>query len=179
MGKPPRPFGLSLAIAAGLILFTLLPLTVTALVLYISSYVYRNAQGALGGASVTNVTDAPFVALMVVGVFFLFVSIFAWRGRPRQMRWLYPAVVLAYTAVVVLGVALPAVTTPPSIEQGLDSGQELARRVLSGYSGACIALGVFTAWFANRWSARAFFRGHYTDKDRALMEEMGYTRPGA
>jgi magnesium-transporting ATPase (P-type) len=179
MGKPSRPFGLSLAITAGLILFTVLPLTVTALLLYIRSYIYRNEGGALGGASVTNVSDTPFVILIVVGIFFLFVSIFAWRGRPRQMRWLYPAVVLAYTAVVVLGVALPAVTTPPSLEQGLDSGQDLARRVLSGYSGACLALGVFTVWFANRWSARAFFRGYYTDKDRALMEEMGYTPPVA
>jgi hypothetical protein len=177
--KPPRPFGLTLAILTAWLLFTIVPLVISMIVFYINSYVYKDPEtGGVGGLTMTNFQSAPYIFVMMVAILFAFVGVFAWRGRPRQMRFVFPAFVVAISLVTVLGIVIPSVTATPTLQQGIDSSQDLARRVLSGYSGATIVCAMYTLWFCNRWSARAFFRGYYLDKDREQMTHLGMSASG-
>lgn len=174
--KPSRPFGLMLAILTAWMLFTVIPLVVTMLTFSISSYIYRDTTtGALSGTSISNFQPGPYILIIAAAVFMAFVGIFAWRGRPARMRVILPVTVGLYTAVTVLGVLIPALTTSPSLAQGLDSSQGVAEKVLSGYSGMTLLFSVYCAWFCNRWSSRAFFRGYYTEKDKRTLEAAGLT----
>ncbi len=172
--KPPRPFGLTLAILTAWLLFTIIPLVISMIVFYINSYVYKDAEsGGVGGTSVTNFQPLPYVFVMAIAILFAFVGIFAWRGRPKQMRLVFPMLVVLMTLVTVLGIVIPTITATPTLSQGIDSSIDLTRRVLSGYSGMVVICSVYSIWFCNRWSARAFFRGYYLDKDRETMVTLG------
>jgi len=101
--RPPRPFGLTLAIMVAWLLFTLIPLAITALVFYINQYVYRDAfTGAMSGFALTNFQVLPFVVVIVAAVLMGFVGLFTWRGRPAFMRVVFPLTVGVYTAITVL-----------------------------------------------------------------------------
>jgi hypothetical protein len=174
MMKPSRPFGLTLAILAAWLFFTAIPLSITALIFYISSYVYRDqATGMTSGMSLTNFQVLPFAVVIAAAVLMAFVGLFTWIGRPAAMRFVFPALVFTYTLVTLLGVLLPLLSAPPTLIEGADSGQQVFGVLFSGYTGMTLLLTLYTVWFCNRWSARAFFRGYYTEKDKRAMAEIG------
>lgn len=174
MTKPGRPFGLTLAILAAWLLFTGIPFAVTGLIFYVSSYVYRDqTTGFVGGASLTNFQMLPFAAVIAMAVLMGFVGLFAWFGRPPFIRWLFPAAVSLYAAITLLGVLMPLLASSPTLLEGADSGQRAFEALFSGYTGMTVMLSIYTVWFCNRWSVRAFFRGYYTEKDKHAMAEIG------
>lgn len=172
--KPPRPFGLTLAIVMAWILFTLIPFLVTGLVFFINNHVYRDAAtGGMSGVKLTNFQVLPFAAVIAAAVLMGFIGWFTWLGRPAFMRIIFPSVVLFYTVVTFAGVLLPLMTASPMLVEGADSGQQVFEVVFSGYTGIAGVSAVYTLWFCNRWSVRAFFRGYYTEKDKRVMEALG------
>jgi hypothetical protein len=174
MTKPGRPFGFTLAILAAWLLFTCIPLMITGLVFYINSYVHRDqTTGFMSGVALTNFQVLPFAVVIAMAVLMGFVGLFAWVGRPAFIRWLFPTAVSAYTAVTLLGVLVPLLASSPTLLEGADSGQQAFEVLFSGYTGITVVLSVYTVWFCNRWSVRAFFRGYYTEKDKREMAAIG------
>lgn len=172
--KPPRPFGLTLAILLAWLLFSVIPLTVVGLLFYINSYVYRDAStGGMGGMTLTNFQVLPFAGVIAIAVLMAFVGWFTWLGRPTWMRLAFPLMILLYTGVTLGGVLLPLATTSPTLLEGADSGQGVFEAVFSGYTALAGLLSLYALWFCNRWSVRAFFRGYYTEKDKRAMEALG------
>lgn len=174
MTKPSRPFGLTLAILAAWLFYTVIPLAITGLIFYINSYVYRDqTNGMTSGMALTNFQVLPFTVVIAAAVLMAFVGLFAWMGRPSAMRFVFPALVFSYTLITLLGVLLPLITTQPTLLEGADSGQRVFEVLFSGYTGMTLLLTIYTLWFCNRWSARAFFRGYYTEKDKRAMAQIG------
>jgi membrane protease YdiL (CAAX protease family) len=176
-GKPPRPFGLSLAILVCVLLFTVVPLVVTMILFYINGYFERTGDGAMSGLLITNFSTAPLVVVMFGAILFAFVAIFAWRGRPKSMRYIFPLSVGIAPLLLFVVSILPALTSAPSLQQGIDSSLELSRQLLSGYSGTLFIAATYSIWFCNRWSARAFFRGYYSKSDLEKMRELAIPVP--
>lgn len=177
--KPSRPFGLTLAILTAWMLFTVIPMVVTLLIFSINSYIYRDDSGGMSGTAISNFQTAPYAGVMAASILMAFVGIFTWTGRPRQMRVIFPATVALYTLITVLGVVLPIITSTPTLQQGLDSSRTVIEQVLSGFSGLSLICTAYCLWFCNRWSARAFFRGYYTEHDKRALETADLYRPVA
>ncbi|MFQ3645877.1 MAG: hypothetical protein SNJ54_00875 [Anaerolineae bacterium] len=174
MMKPRRPFGLTLAILAAWLFYTVIPLSITGLIFYINRYVYRDqASGMTSGMALTNFQVLPFTVVIAAAVLMAFVGLFTWIGRPAAMRYVFPALVFSYTLITLLGVLLPLITAQPTLLEGADSGYRVFEALFSGYTGMTLLLTIYTLWFCNRWSARAFFRGYYTEKDKRAMEAIG------
>jgi hypothetical protein len=177
--KPPRPFGLSLAILVCGLLFTVVPLVVTMILFYINGYFERTSDGAMSGMLITNFSIAPLVILMFGAILFAFVAIFTWIGRPKVMRYVFPFSVAITPLLLFIFSILPTLTSAPSLQQGIDSSLELSRQLLTGYSGALFIAAIYSIWFCNRWSARAFFRGYYTKNDLEKMRELAIPIPAS
>jgi len=168
--RPPRPFGLSLAILASAILFGFLPIVESLITLALMDYQVIE-EGLASGVRLSNVDPTLNVAQIIVSAGFLLLAVLAWRGRPSAIRYAFPLSVLAFALASVLLRLWPALNTPPNIADGIDSGREASQSYLRGQLILTILTAIYALWFSNRWSARAFFRGSYTESDLAMMAE--------
>jgi len=163
MTKPGRPFGLSIAIVAGIVQFTLLPLIrwlwVWGLQQQMQVAVLEGDGSAHGGGIVGQI-DTWLVVEGVLGLMFLVIAVMSWRGKPSSMRYIFAGAVLL---LVLLTLVQTVVVTsrPQSIVTGIDSGAGLADTLLWLRLLVSLLLGAYTAWFVNRGPSRAFFRGYY------------------
>jgi len=168
--KPGRTFGLSLAIAASVMLFTLLPLMQVAMVLIVQ-FRLQNMQPSLptpdGGvepiAMGGNYTGLPDFALFLqtlLGLAFLIIAIFAWRGHPKSIQKIMIGSVCALTLFTLVVSVLPFLTQP-TLETGFDSGNSLARSLSASRIVLSILIPLYTVWYMRRGPARAFYRGYY------------------
>ncbi len=168
--KPGRTVGLSLAILASAMLFSILPLMQVALVLTIRARVQQVDLPVPGqsdsvtpfavGGSVTGTDDAALMVQGVLGVVFLVIAFFAWRGRPAWIRLATLAAVLLLT-LITIGFSVAALTAPADLNQGIDSGAAIAQTLLSGRLLISILVALYVVWYMNRGPARAFYRGYY------------------
>src|SRR4051794_412828 len=115
--RPGRTVGLSLAILASGMLFTVLPLLQMALLLGIR-YKFANTNLAVPGqpndslpiavgGSLSGSDGVSLAAQAILGVVFLVIAIFAWRGRPKWIRFAMLAAVIVLTLVTVVLSAVP------------------------------------------------------------------------
>ena len=177
--KPGRTFGLSLAIAASVMLFTLLPLMQVAMVLIVQ-FRLQNAQPtlpftpdgvepiAMGG----NYTGLPDVALFLqtlMGLAFLIIAIFAWRGHPKSIRKIMIAAVGGLTILTLVVSVLPLISQP-SLESGFDSGADLSRSLSASRFVLSVLIPLYVVWYLSRGPARAFYRGHYLTEPTEKVE---------
>ncbi len=167
MDKPPRPFGVTLAIALSIILYTVLPLLQVLLVLGIRSrFAAAPVPGTSGdgafaaGANFVGLDDAGLLLQVVFGVMLFVLAILAWRGRPRAARWLFIGAVVGLAAWTG-GAALVNVLRPVEISAGLDSGRDLERGLLMARTAFSLLVALYVVWYLNRAPARAFYRGYY------------------
>ncbi len=167
--KPKRPLGLTLAIFASMMLFSIVPLAQTLFVLGINGYQGQGDSGIVSGISISNFDPVPYLTRAFLAFLFLALCIFTGLGRPRAMRFIFPIGVFLFGGSVILSQILPAFITPVTLEEGIDSGVPLRQTVQWGYFFMILTVTTYSIWFANRWSSRAFFRGHYTEKDLELM----------
>jgi hypothetical protein len=168
--KPRRPLGVSLAIAASVLLYSVLPLMQVAMVVIVQVRFSRlslsldSAQGQVGAiAAGGDLTGIPAVALLLqagFGVAFLLIAAGAWIGRPRHIRGIMLGWILGLTALTVL-VALASATHPPTLEEGFDSGDSLRRSLDWARLIASTSVALYVLWYMNRGPARAFYRGYY------------------
>ena len=168
--KPGRTFGLSLAIAASVMLFTLLPLMQVAMVLIVQFRLQSsqptlplNEEGVAPIAMGGNYTGLPDVALFLqtlLGLAFLIIAIFAWRGHPKSIRKIMLGSVCALTLFTLVVSVLPLVIQP-TLETGFDSGNSLSRSLSATRFVLSVLIPLYVVWYMSRGPARAFYRGYY------------------
>ena len=168
--KPGRTFGVSLAIAASVLLFTILPLMQVAMVLLVQYRLHQQPpslplgseelQPIAVGGDFTGVADSALVLQTALGLAFLVIAIFAWIGRPPFVRYLMIAAVVGLTLLTLLSSVLPLVSQP-DLQSGIDSGAGVARSLLASRALLTILIPLYVLWYMNRAPARAFYRGYY------------------
>lgn len=166
--KPGRTLGLSLAILASAMLFSILPLMQIAMLL-IARERFQNVQLVPGETDTTPIavggnfeggSDASLIVQVVLGVIFLVIAVCAWRGRPRWIRFVMVAAVVVLTVVTVAFSIAPLVAAP-NVQRGMDSGEAFRQTLLSGRLLMSLLVALYVVWYANRGPARAFYRGYY------------------
>lgn len=167
IGKPRRPFGLTLAMIAAVMLFTLLPLIEVLFVFAMNEVLVPLEAGGMIGGSVIGFNLRPLLVQMGVSLAFLFLTLVAARGKIAAMGWLYPL------AVVVVGTGFLLLRVLPAPE-GIDSLTAVRQTLVSCGFWLIVGLMLFTVWFCRRWSVQAFYRGYYTDQDVATMQHLGF-----
>lgn len=169
-GKPGRTLGLSLAIIASVILFSILPLMQVGTVLLLRARFEaasltvdeqnQNIAPLAVGGSYTGVDESALVIQTLLGIVFLVIAFFAWRGKPQWIRFAMLASVVVLT-LVTIGFSLIPLVTQPDMSQGFDSGTGIRDVLLSGRLLLSILVALYVVWYVNRGPARAYYRGYY------------------
>jgi hypothetical protein len=163
--KPPRTFGLSLAIILSIVYFSVLPLVsngFTVLLMQHFSRIYNSCiptetdplcpTGGMSGLQVN------YWQVLLAAIFFV-VAVFAWRGRPPSMRFIYMFAIIGVTIFnLVLTFSVPA---PDPATQGFDSSQGMNQVLANAQLFANFLVVLYVLWYTNRGPARAFYRGYY------------------
>ncbi len=171
--KPPRTFGLSIAIVATVFLFTIVPLLQLAFVMLInartSSIDFSSVTGEsepvsplFSGGNFGGISNELLLFQTLLGIIFLIIAIFAWRGRPASIRGLMSIAVIVMTVFYVRD-SFTALFLPTPITQGIDSGQEIGRALQCARFMGNLLVTLYFLWYINRGPARAFYRGYYLD----------------
>lgn len=161
MDSPPRPLGLSLAIALSVILYTVMP--IVSVIFYVSLQLHFNGidfleNGGAIGTSFTGPGAALLLLHLVYAVIFMVVAIFAWRGKPARIRWIFVGAVIVITVISIL-IDLGSMHSATSAAQGIDSAQDLSSTVLTSRIVGSTLVALYVVWYVNRAPARAFYRG--------------------
>lgn len=168
--KPGRTLGLSLAILASVMLFTIFPLMQVATIAIIRYRLQSASVNVPGeseavspvavGSAFAGVNDLSLWIQLFFGIIFLVIAVCAWRGRPSWIRFVMLAAVVVLT-LVTIGLSLAPLITDPSLEQGIDSGAAVRSVLLSGRMLLSILVALYVVWYVNRGPARAYYRGYY------------------
>jgi hypothetical protein len=172
--KPQRTFGLSIAIIASTIIFSIIPLFQVGMVLRLQQFLNEREfelpttdEGvttnpiAIGG-DFTGVSTLSLITQTVFAVGFLAIAVFAWRGKPQRIRVVMIAAVIGLT-VLSIAQSFATMTTQPNVSQGIDSGAELSRSLACVSLFFQIAVPLYVVWYLSRAPARAFYRGYYLE----------------
>lgn len=177
--KPHRPFGLTLAILAGVLFYSIIPLFVTGQFLLVEAH-FNNMESqwtfgeqtvdeiARGGDLTGGITRFDMVIQALLALTFIGIAFFAWRGKPKVMRHIFTGSVILISAVTLFVVIFP---TPSAGLSGgsLDNlGKLLQPSILAFY----VLLPLYVVWYLNRAPARAFYRGHYLPEELDAMQQM-------
>jgi hypothetical protein len=167
MQKPGRPLGVSIAIVASVMLFSVFPLLDGLLLLVFRWRLrdFRMEDSALGqpmlmGSNFTGLTDDVLLVHVVLALVFLVIAVLAWRGRPASIRYVMIAAVLLIMAYTAVSSLLP-VLQPVDFQSGFDSGRDVLRGLILSRLGASALISLYVLWYLNRAPARAFYRGYY------------------
>lgn len=147
-----RPLGLTIAIFAGVVLFGLWPVTK----LYVAWRLNAGFEddGVIMGGSI------PFDTLMIVtgimGGVVIVTALFAWLGRPRQIRFIFQFAVLA-TGLCLISETLYRISQETKTLTAT-SGDQVLQNILLCQLPLQILMTVYIIWYCNRAPARAFYR---------------------
>lgn len=168
--RPGRPFGLSLAIFAIMILFSIIPLMRIALDFVIIQH-FNNFDWSFdadderfdpifSGADIQTVDVGSTVMILALSLSFLVVCVLAWRGRPAWIRYVLFFGVGALNLVNIAAL-LMTFLAPPDPLAGFTSADSLVRSSQMVYIGLNLLTSLYLIWYMNRAPARAFYRGYY------------------
>lgn len=171
--KPPRTLGVSLAILASVMLFTVLPLLQVAaplLIQYRLSQVDLPSPDGTGtvrpvavGGELEGGSNGATLFQLGTSTLFLVIAIGAWLGRPRWIRGVMLASVLILLTLTVI-TSIATLNAPPDINSGLDSGQSLTASLIYARLAVSGLVTLYVLWYLNRGPARAFYRGYYLQR---------------
>jgi len=163
---PRRPFGLTLALVVGLLLFVVMPmLQVVFLISLNSTFSAENGIG-ISGVEVQGLQIEPLILNGSLSLIYLIVVILTAMRRFKWMRLGFPIITLLYT----LFYLVPQLTSSNTAITGVDSGQQLTQNFNVIYMVMASILTIYSFWFLNRWSARAFYRGAYTMEEIEILQ---------
>lgn len=169
--RPRRPFGVSLAILLSLMIFVVIPMVVVIFFAASSGILYRIESEAMSGINVVGVSLTSFTGVIIVSTLVLILGVAAWRVRSEWVRRLFSLVVLG--AGVIGSVSLlQSALTGPSLESGIDSATEIARNNTIIIIVVLALVTAFSVWMMQRWSAKAFYRGYYTQDDLERIDSV-------
>lgn len=169
MQRPPRPFGVTLAIIASLILFTLFPLVEVGMLLsvriHFANITFQDGgpQPFAMGADFLGIPDSTIFLQAIIALIFLVIAIFAWRGRPPYMRYVLMLACAGLTLFSIANVVIGQLS-----QQDFANGISSLDSVLNSLSLGEFVMGFlvtfYVVWYLNRGPARAFYRGYYLQK---------------
>lgn len=147
-----RPLGLSLAIAAGSILFGLWPLVK----FYVAWRWNRGFEedGAILGALIPF--DWITILTGFLGVCVLISAVWAWLGKPPQARFVFQGLILI-TTLVLIGETYFRVTSPDETYNAIYPLEQSLSSALQCQVPLQILLTLYIMWYCNRAPARAFY----------------------
>lgn len=166
MQRPPRPFGVTLAILASLILFTVFPLLQVGMLALVQLHFARvtfaddGTQPMIMGADILGVPTSRIILQVVLAIVFLLVAFFAWKGRPPFMRFVLMLSCVGLTLFSVISAVLVQMGQYQQ-ELGASSLDSILGSVAVGQFGLGIVVTLYVIWYLNRGPARAFYRGYY------------------
>ncbi len=166
MQRPPRPFGVTLAVLASLILFTCFPLIEVAMLISVRlhfanlKFADDGTQPFAMGADFLGIPDSKIILQAVIAILFLIIAFFAWRGRPTYMRYVLMVTCALLTFFNILNIVAGQLS-----QQNLEAGVSSLDSILNSLSLGQFAIGIlvtlYVVWYLNRGPARAFYRGYY------------------
>lgn len=190
--RPPRPFGLSLAIILTVTMFSVLPLLQIGVNWYIQQRIAQineaevdflpdDDQGGVQplavGGSYESVSTTQILLQGALSLFFLVVAIMAWRGRPPWVRFLLFGGIVILTlfsgTLLILEMLKPA-----SIEAGITSADVFFTQARCIQLFFTIVVPLYSVWYMNRAPARAFYRGTYLEGEMPDQPAQGETSGG-
>lgn len=170
--RPPRTFGVAIAIIMSVMLYTIVPLTLLWVDLSVQSKFQNienvsipypdgsDGQALAVGGTANIVSTGRLIFEVVTGLGFLVIAVFAWRGRPSNIRFVMLAAIGAMTILNLLSI-VSSLRVNPTLEEGISSGDGLANSLLMARLLFTVLIPLFVAWYMNRGPARAFYRGYY------------------
>jgi hypothetical protein len=164
--RPGRPLGVSLAIIASLMLFTLFPLVLIAMVLLVQQHFQNLDFGGSGiapvamGGDFMGVNPVALGLQAVVSLAFLLIAVCAWIGRPSSIRYVMLAAVVLMTLYSLLQ-TISQTMAQPTVSQGVSSLDALLDSVSCGQFALSALVSLYVVWYLNRGPARAFYRGYF------------------
>ncbi len=171
--RPPRTFGLALALGASVLIYTLLPLVQVAMVVLpqmafsAMELPLADDGGGVGslaaGGEIEGIGSEILLLQAGMALAFLVIAVLAWRGRPPWIRFALVAAILLLLAINLASALGVALAQPTLLETGLDSGQSLRRVLASSQVVVTVLVSLYVIWYVNRAPARAFYRGYYLD----------------
>jgi len=166
MQRPPRPFGVTLAILASLILFSLFPLAEVAMIisvrLHFANFKFSDDtnQPIAMGADFLGLSDSKILLQAVIAIVFLIIAFFAWRGRPSFMRYVLMLSCAGLTLLNILNIIIGKLSQP-DIAAGASSLDVILNSLSLGQFAIGVLVTLYVVWYLNRGPARAFYRGFY------------------
>ncbi|MBL8154645.1 MAG: hypothetical protein JNM70_10725 [Anaerolineae bacterium] len=164
--RPPRPLGVTLAIFASTVLFSLFPLIQVLLLFNVRQHFISQSfdpsygDPIISGADVLGVPDTLLTFQAFIAVIFLVIAVMAWRGRPPQMRFVLMGAVLFLTVLRFMLTVSPSIT-PPDPQAGYSSLDSILGLLNSTQFVLNLLVMLYVVWYLNRGPARAFYRGSY------------------
>lgn len=169
--KPGRPFGVTIAIFASVIIFSIVPLMQVGLILLVEQHFANRdntlvlpdgteSTGITGGDLRGDLADSRIYLQGALAVVFFVLAFLAWVGRPPFIRFAFMGAVLLYAALTI------ALTIAPAFQQGgrgLSGGSlsDVSPVLLAGQFVVSVLVPLYVVWYLNRAPARAFYRGYY------------------
>lgn len=168
--KPHRPFGVSLAILLSFMIFVVIPMAVVIFFGATNELFYRIENQAMAGVDVSGLEFDSFMGAVAIAIAVLVFGVAAWRVRSEWVRRLFTATVLVsgFVAVVAL---LMAGQGAPNLENGIDSMSAATQDNALIFVAVIAIVTAFVVWMMQRWSAKAFYRGYYTQDDYAHIQK--------
>jgi len=166
VGRPGRPFGVTLAIIASACLFSILPLLQIGIILMVRQHFLNMDFQDSGldliamGGDFLGVSESSLLLQLFLGLGFLVIAILAWRGRPSSVRFALIGAVFVLTALKLVSVVAPFFTTP-DFQAGTSSLDGIMRSLGTGQLILEVLVLLYVVWYMNRGPARAFYRGYY------------------
>ena len=166
MQRPPRPFGVTLAIIASLILFSCFPLMEVGMLISVRLHFSNlnlagdGPQPFAMGTDFLGISDGKLFLQALIALIFLIIAFFAWRGRRPFMRYVLMLACAGLTLFNILNVVVGQLS-----QQNLSAGTTYLDSILSSLSLGQFVAGFlvtfYVVWYLNRGPARAFYRGYY------------------
>lgn len=168
--RPPRTLGIAIAILASALAFGCLPLTQVGFILLVqlriqnADLLTQTTEGEVApiavGGDFLGVEPFNLLSQGLLGVLFLILCLFAWRGRPSWIRRVMTTTVLGMTALTVIITLIPLLQQA-DLQRGIDSAEGARRVLLTARLIGTLIVSAYVVWYLNRAPARAFFRGRY------------------
>lgn len=182
--KPGRPFGVTLAIIASVLLFAVIPLLQIGMVLIVENH-FRNLdntitlpsgevlEGFSGGDFRGGISDERIILQGVTGIIFIGIALLAWRGRPPYIRYIMLVSVLVLTGIALAFTIIPSLLNRNASTSG-GSLDILTTPLLCLQLALHILIPVYVVWYLNRAPARAFYRGYYLQQNAHQSTSASY-----
>jgi hypothetical protein len=184
MQRPPRPFGVTLAIIASLILFTCFPLMEVGILLSVRLHFSNMTLPSDGpqpiamGLDFLGIPDSKLFLQAMIAIIFFIIAFLAWRGRRPFMRYVLMLACAGLTLFSILSAVLGQLSQP-NLANGVSSLDSILNSLSLGQFVISLLVTFYVVWYLNRGPARAFYRGYYLPQpvDNSPAEAMANSTP--